>query len=35
MDEEVLPEAKTVEEVKEKLLAAECFKDLEISDKLK
>ena len=35
LDEEVLPEAKTVEEIKEKLMTAECFKDLNISDKLK
>jgi len=35
LDEEKLPEAKTIEEIKEKLMTAECFKDLNISDKLK
>jgi len=35
LDEEKLPEPKTIEEIKEKLMTAECFKDLNISDKLK
>jgi hypothetical protein len=35
LEEEKVPEAKTVEEIKEKLMTAECFKDLPISDKLK